>query len=332
MGGLSMENKSFEYQYCAALKDIVQDFNCTYQKNRTGIDTMVQQSVHFRMYDITNNFPILRGKKVYPLMALKELLWMLTGRTDVQWLRDRKVTYWDEWEQADGTIGKSYGYQFRNFNGIDNLNNLYIEMLENPLSRRHILNIWNVNNLNEMALPPCMYDYNFNCLQDNENNDEWDNGCKIDFYKVNLHAHIRSNDAFLGAPYDFMFCAWFNFITCMYLNWCVSHEPEFDNIKFYSGDVYYTADNFHLYTNHINQAKEYIHNVEENKFHIIDVPTYIQTENKEDLGPENYISYKDPENLNNFLTWIENYILKDKKITVSNKLREYGPIKADIAV
>lgn len=311
-------NTSFEYQYKDSLERILNDG--VLQATRTGIDTYVVQHQDFIIPDIVNNFPILRGKKVYPLMGLKELLWMLKGRTDVQWLRDRGVTYWDEWEQEDGTIGKSYGYQFRNFNGIDQLQYLYDNMLEEPLSRRHILSLWNVNDLQEMVLPPCMYNYNFNCMT--IPNLGLNEDVMTNLYQVNLHAHIRSNDAFLGVPYDFMWCGWFLILTCYWLNF------NTDKHKFFPGNIYYTADNYHLYINHKTQAEQYIFNVNENKFHVIDIPTsIIDTKNMYIAWEE----YSDDKSLDKFLEFVEDYIIKNKNIKLNNNF-EYGPIKADIAV
>lgn len=169
-------------------------------------------------------------------MALKELVWMLLGRTDVQWLRDHKVTYWDEWELEDGTIGPSYGHQYRNFQGVDQTQQLIDSMLKDPLGRRHIISLWNPVDMPKMALPPCMYDFHFSCTPTGDENS----------YIVDLHAHLRSNDSFLGAPYDFMFCGFFVVLLCDYLN-----RKSKDN-EYIAGAVHYTADDFHLYENHMD--------------------------------------------------------------------------------
>lgn len=301
-----IEYPNFEYQYCQSLKRLL-EFG-TRVSNRTGIDTLRIDHQYFVLKDIEHNFPRLKGKKVFPKLALKELLWMLYGRVDIKWLNEHGVTYWDEWQDSCGTIGKSYGYQFRNFNGTDQIYNLVNDMLYNPFSRRHIVNLWNSSELNEMVLPPCMYDYHFTIEP------------KEDKFIVNLHAHVRSNDSFLGAPYDFMFCAWFMKLICKYLNNSLNEN------KYICGDIHYTADDYHLYVNHIEQAKQYIKNVEENKDFIIDSCCRMKFPS---------MSLKSL-NFDNYLDWIEINLSKIKisKNMIGDRIIdfEYGKIEADIAV
>lgn len=246
---------NFERQYAESIENLLK--NGIRKTNRTGIDTISIEHQYFHIQNINDNFPRIKGKMVYPKLALKELIWMLKGRTDAEWLNKHNVHYWDEWMKPnkDGqlTIGKSYGYQYRDFNGIDQVKQAIDDMLNNPESRRIIINLWNQADLKDMTLPPCMYDYHFSLVPINNVQ-----------YKVNLHAHIRSNDSFLGCPYDVMFCAWFIYIICKYLNRIVCEN------KYIPNDIHYTADDYHLYTNHIEQAEQYLKNVEENKFGIID--------------------------------------------------------------
>ena len=261
--------ESFERQYAQSLKRILKDGVRKY--NRTNIDTISVEHQYFHITNVAENFPRIKGKMVYPKLALKELIWMLEGRTDADWLHKHDVHYWDEWfikdrrDKAFGTIGKSYGYQYRNFNGYDQLLGAIIEMIEKPESRRIIINLWNFNNLPDMVLPPCMYDYHFSLIP-------VDKSSFGTTYKMNLHAHIRSNDSFLGCPYDVMFCAWFVYFICKYLK---NIKP---NNNYIPNDIHYTADDYHLYTNHIEQAEQYLNNVEENKFGIIDTKCKILTE------------------------------------------------------
>lgn len=285
-----------------------------WKENRTGIDTIAIQHQYFYMPDVMNRFPILRAKKMYPKMALKELIWMLLGRTDVQWLRDRKVTYWDEWELPDGTIGRSYGYQYRNFNGVDQLAELLNSMNNDPLGRRHIISLWNSADLNKMALPPCMYDYHFSCVPNDKERE----------YKVVLHAHLRSNDSFLGAPYDFMFCAFFVILICDYLN-------RISNNHYIPGDVHYTADDYHLYVNHLKQVAEYAHNYHEDKECavstlskcILNLPS-----NEEMMQIMNSNSF----DIDTYLNYIGNHTDNIKVVYEEEPEFKYGPIKADIAI
>lgn len=245
----------FEYQYAASIDRILK--HGLKKTNRTGIDTISVEHQYFHIPRVNRFFPRINGKMIYPKLALKELIWMLQGRTDIAWLNKHKVNYWNEWANENGTIGKSYGYQYRNFNGVDQLQRLLDGMINNPDSRRHILNIWNVSDLDEMSLPPCMYNYHFSML----------NAGGLLFgnrYKINLHVTIRSNDSFLGCPYDVMFCVWMLHIICKYLK-----SKRYDN-EYIPGDIHYTANDYHLYENHFDQALQYLDNVKENKFGIID--------------------------------------------------------------
>lgn len=301
-----------EDQYKKSLYSILKDGVC--KENRTGIDTIAIQHQYFYMKNIVDNFPILRAKKMYPKMALKELIWMLLGRTDVQWLRDRKVTYWDEWELPDGTIGRSYGYQYRNFNGIDQLNELLKSMDKDPLGRRHIISLWNSADLDKMALPPCMYDYHFSCIPtDNEKQ-----------YKVILHSHLRSNDSFLGAPYDFMFCAFFVILICDFLN-------RISENQYIPGDVHYTADDYHLYVNHLKQVKEYTQNYFEDKEGAVSLPSkcVLDLPNTETIME---IMGTDTFNIDTYLNYIGDHTDDIKVVYIEEPGFKYGPIKADIAV
>lgn len=287
--------------------------NGTYKGNRTGIGTYAKQHQYFFLKDVKHNFPILRGKKMFPKMVLKELIWMLLGRTDLEWLRNQKVTYWDEWELEDGTIGPSYGHQYRNFNGVDQLQELINEMLKNPLGRRHIISLWNPVDLPKMALPPCMYDFHFSCTPAD----------KADTYKVDLHSHLRSNDSFLGAPYDFMFCGFFVILLCDFLNRKAGTE------KYIPGDVHYTADDWHIYENHLTQGNQYVNNVIENKDDVInarsecilDFPETMTGDDPELLDIDSYLKYV-----------IRNHKSGVNVVWHKTTDFEYPTIKADIAV
>ena len=272
-----MENKiqinfknNFERQYAESLRNLLTNGKLSH--NRTGIDTLRVDHQYFFIENCTTFFPRLRGKMVYPKLALKELVWMLLGRTDIKWLNDKRVNYWNEWVAKDGefegTIGKSYGYQYRNFNGIDQLEQLVRGIVKEPTGRRHIINLWNVSDLKDMMLPPCMYDFHFTLEEVPPHNDDSD--C-LEFYRINLHAHIRSNDSFLGCPYDVMFCAWFTYLMCDMIQYA-------SNVKIdcTPGDIHYTADDYHLYVNHKDQAKQYLKNVDENYNKIIDSQSFIR--------------------------------------------------------
>ena len=255
--GIQCGRMLIEYQYASALK------NCSekgiYSENRTGISTNAVQHQYFYIEEVMKHFPILKGKKMFPKMALKELMWMLQGRTDVKWLQDRGVNYWNQWANADGTIGKSYGYQYRNFNGKDQFVDLIKEISRNPTSRRLIMNLWNISDLDEMSLPPCMYDYHFECIPVQENMSE------ITYYHIDLHAKQRSSDSFIGVPYDMMFLGWFLLIVTEFAN-LFGFKNDF---QFIARDIHYTNDNFHIYENHKAQVGQYLDNVNENLDNVI---------------------------------------------------------------
>ena len=133
------------------------------QKNdRTGVGT---RSVFGRIlrHDMSAGFPLLTTKKIYFNHAVTELLWMLEGRSDIKYLNDNGLTYWNaDYKRSgrtDGTLGPVYGVQWRNFNGVDQIKKLIKEIKINPTSRRLVVNAWNAADLNDMALPPCHYGF-----------------------------------------------------------------------------------------------------------------------------------------------------------------------------
>ena len=310
-------NDKLEKQYAVSLLDLLDKGDRFPQMhNRTGVDTIVKSHQYFYYPAVMTHFPILKCKKVFPKLALKELLWMLQGRTDLKWLRDRKVTYWDEWELPDGTIGKSYGYQYRNFNGIDQLNYIVNETINNPESRRIILSLWNPADMDEMALPPCQFLYQFTCSPvikaGVQAKDSW---------YVDLHALQRSGDSFLGIPYNFVFNGFFLILFC---DMCSKLSQLFGPTKkeFIPGDVHHTINNYHLYVNHQCQARQYVDN-------------YIDPDNKVNEGSISCVidvPEEEATSLDAYLSWIsDNY--NSSAVTIKDDTPDqYGVIKADIAV
>jgi len=308
--------KSVEQQYAESFASFLLKTEADRMHNRTGIDTLVKSHQYFYYPTVMANFPILKCKKIYPKLALKELLWMLQGRTDLKWLHDRKVTYWDEWELEDGTIGKSYGYQYRNFNGVDQFNELVNEMINNPESRRLIISLWNPSDMSEMALPPCQFLYQFTCAPVIKGG-----VVAKDQYIVDLHTLQRSGDSFLGVPYNFVFNGWFLLLFC---DLCSKISRVFGDQKksFIPGDVHHTINNYHLYVNHLDQALEYIKNYEDpnnkvNDDHIIcsiDVPE------------------RECSSIDAYLGFLSDNYNSDAVVIKDPIPDQYGPIKADIAV
>ena len=199
------------------------------KKDRTGIGT---KSVFGRTirHDMGTGFPLITTKKVSFNAALTEILWILQGRTDLQYLTSNSVNYWTPNYEAsgrtDGTLGKVYGYQWRNFNGTDQLLSLLLDIQNNPSSRRLMVNAWNPADLDDMALPPCHYGFQV----------------YINDGVMDLMWQQRSVDIFLGLPYDI---AMYGLLLHM-LAKGNGYKP---------GQLIGQLGDCHLYNNHLDQAK-----------------------------------------------------------------------------
>ena len=200
------------------------------KEDRTKVGT---QSVFGRMlrHDMELGFPLLTTKKIFFNHAATELLWILQGRTDIAYLNDRGVTYWNaDYKRSgrtDGTLGPIYGHQLRNFNGIDQLEKILKQIKQEPSSRRIMASLWNPNDLGDMALPPCHYGFQI----------------YINNGKLDLLWTQRSADVFLGLPYDF---AMYGLLLLM-LAKGAGYRP---------GCLTASLGDCHLYSNHIKQAKQ----------------------------------------------------------------------------
>jgi len=202
------------------------------KKDRTGTGT---KSVFGRTirHDMSLGFPLLTSKRVSFNAARTELLWILNGRTDLEYLEAGGVKYWrPDYERSgrtDGTLGPVYGKQWRNFNGVDQLYKLIDNIRYNSDSRRMMVSAWNVSELSDMALPPCHYGF-----QVYVNNGVMD-----------LMWQQRSADVFLGLPYD----------IAMYGLLLEMLAKGSDLIP---GQLIGQLGDCHLYNNHLDQAKEYL--------------------------------------------------------------------------
>ena len=172
-----MEHIFVEKEYSNVVRNIC---NVGQEKNdRTGVGTIGIHHAYFNIHNPVVNFPILKGKKVYPKMSLKEVIWMLSGNDNVKWLQERGVNYWNEWADENGSIGRSYGTQFRDFNGVDQLVDALDLLVNNPMSRRNIITLWNPKDLNKTKLPPCVFLYQFSLFY------------FLLFYIFNINSHIK---------------------------------------------------------------------------------------------------------------------------------------------
>ncbi|MBZ0112772.1 MAG: thymidylate synthase [Thermoanaerobaculia bacterium] len=200
------------------------------KEDRTGTGT---RSVfgHQMRFDLSDRFPLLTTKKVHLKSIVHELLWFLAGGTNVGPLNEAGVTIWDEWADAEGELGPVYGSQWRSWPGpegpIDQIAEVIEGLRHNPDSRRHIVSAWNVGFLREMALAPCHLLFQF-----------WvGNG------RLSCQLYQRSADVFLGVPFNI---ASYSLLTLMVAQ-VTGYEP---------GDFILTLGDTHLYSNHLDQARE----------------------------------------------------------------------------
>jgi thymidylate synthase len=198
--------------------------------DRTGTGTLSTFGYQMR-FDLAAGFPLLTTKKVHTRSVFAELLWFLRGETNVTWLRDNDVTIWDEWADADGELGPVYGYQWRSWptpdgRHVDQIAEVIRSIKANPDSRRHLVNAWNVGQLDEMALPPCHTMFQFYVA---------DGALSCQLYQ-------RSADVFLGVP--------FNIASYALLTHLVAQVCGLE-----VGDLVHTLGDAHLYLNHLDQAR-----------------------------------------------------------------------------
>ena len=201
------------------------------RSDRTGTGTISVFGAQAR-FNLRNSFPCLTTKKLHLRSIIHELLWFLKGDTNIKYLKDNKVTIWDEWADENGNLGPVYGEQWRKWKTADGLNIDQIKELiknikENPNSRRHIVSAWNPGELNKMALPPCHAF--FQLYADTESKE------------LSCQLYQRSADLFLGVPFNI---ASYSLLTMMIAQVC-SLKP---------GEFVHTFGDLHIYSNHIEQV------------------------------------------------------------------------------
>lgn len=197
--------------------------------DRTGTGT-VSVFAHQMRFDLQKGFPLLTTKKLHIRSIVYELLWMLKGDTNIQFLNDNGVSIWDEWANQAGDLGPVYGKQWRSWqcsNGqtVDQIHNLIHGIQNNPNSRRHIVSAWNVGEIEKMALPPCHLLFQFYVANN----------------RLSCQLYQRSADIFLGVP--------FNIASYALLTHMIAHYCHMD-----VGEFVWTGGDCHLYTNHLEQA------------------------------------------------------------------------------
>lgn len=198
--------------------------------DRTGTGTKNIFGYQMR-FDLSEGFPLVTTKKLHLRSIIHELLWFLSGDTNIKYLKDNKVSIWDEWADEVGDLGPVYGKQWRSWqcpNGqnIDQISNLVNQIKNGPNSRRLLVVAWNPADVDSMALPPCH--------------------CMFQFFvadgKLSCQLYQRSCDVFLGLP--------FNIASYALLVHMIAQQCELE-----AGDFVWTGGDTHLYKNHIDQSK-----------------------------------------------------------------------------
>ena len=201
------------------------------KEDRTGVGTRSIFGYQMR-FNLQEGFPLLTTKKVHLKSIIYELLWFISGSTNVRWLQEHGVSIWDEWADENGDLGPVYGKQWRSWQtpdgrSIDQLSQVIDTIRNNPDSRRMIVCAWNPSDVDRMALPPCH--------------------CFFQFYvadgKLSCQLYQRSADTFLGVPFNI---ASYALLTMMIAQVCGLE----------AGDFVHTTGDTHLYLNHFEQARE----------------------------------------------------------------------------
>ncbi|MDE6315240.1 MAG: thymidylate synthase, partial [Muribaculaceae bacterium] len=215
-------------QYLDLLSDIIN--NGTVKSDRTGTGTISVFGRQMR-FDLSQGFPLLTTKKLHLKSIIHELLWFLSGDTNVRYLQDNGVRIWNEWADENGNLGPVYGHQWRSWPGrngqtIDQIADVVRQIRETPDSRRMIVTAWNPADVPDMALPPCHAFFQFYVADG----------------RLSLQLYQRSADTFLGVPFNIASYA----LLLMMMAQVTGLKP---------GEFIHTLGDTHLYLNHIDQAR-----------------------------------------------------------------------------
>lgn len=200
------------------------------KNDRTGVGTRSVFGYQMR-FNLAEGFPLVTTKKLHIRSIFHELLWFLSGSSNIKYLHDNGVSIWDEWADENGDLGPVYGVQWRSWPAadgrkIDQITNLVEGIKRNPDSRRHLVVAWNPAEVDKMALPPCH--------------------CLFQFYvangKLSCQLYQRSCDIFLGVP--------FNIASYSLLTHMIAQQCDLD-----VGDFVWTGGDCHIYKNHFEQVE-----------------------------------------------------------------------------
>ena len=199
--------------------------------DRTGTGT-ISVFGHQMRFDLSQGFPLLTTKKLHTRSIIHELLWFLSGDTNIRYLQENGVRIWNEWADENGDLGPVYGRQWRSFAGpdgktVDQIQWVVDEIKRNPDSRRLVVSAWNPAELDKMALPPCHLLFQFYVAEG----------------KLSCQLYQRSADTFLGVP--------FNIASYALLTHMMAHVTGLA-----PGEFVHTIGDAHLYLNHLEQVKQ----------------------------------------------------------------------------
>jgi len=200
------------------------------KRDRTGTGTLSTFGYQMR-FDLSERFPMMTTKKLHLKSIIHELLWFLSGSTNIKYLQDNGVRIWNEWADADGNLGPVYGYQWRSWPAadgrtIDQIRAVTDSLKNNPDSRRHIVSAWNVGEIERMALPPCHILFQFYVAGD----------------RLSCQLYQRSADIFLGVPFNIVS---YSLLTLMMAQ-VTGYRP---------GEFIHTLGDAHIYHNHTEQVR-----------------------------------------------------------------------------
>ena len=203
----------------------------TRKEDRTGTGTLSVFG-HQMRFDLSEGFPLVTTKKLHLRSIIHELLWFLSGDSNIRYLKENGVSIWDDWADENGDLGPVYGVQWRSWptsdgRKVDQISQIMQQLKETPDSRRIMLSAWNVAEIENMALPPCH--------------------CLFQFYvadgKLSCQLYQRSCDIFLGVP--------FNIASYALLTHMLAQQADLK-----VGDFIWTGGDCHLYLNHLEQTDE----------------------------------------------------------------------------
>lgn len=272
-----MSTVTYEHQYIQAMKFLLDGALKTSSTNsvvrtvedgisksirvagdRTGTGRISTFGAQFVAPINDGQLPLLKSKYVHLKSIVHELIWMLRGDSNINYLKENGVRIWDEWADENGELGPVYGQQWRAWvdqdgNKIDQLENLLKGLVEKPFDTGHILTAWNVGELGKMALRPCHTLAQFYVTEENR-----DGHANVASYKLSCQLYQRSADMFLGVPFNAVF---YSLLT----QWIAAWLQNKTGAKWDADSFVHTFGDMHIYKNHLAQVALQIQNYETKK-------------------------------------------------------------------